>query len=105
LLEHKPDAIFAASDMMALGGLRALRDAGLSAPGDVAVIGFDDLPPVGSANPPLTTVRQPIRRMGIKLVETLLDIIENGNHPPRRIVFDTELVIRESCGSGISRRT
>ncbi|MBN1666183.1 MAG: substrate-binding domain-containing protein, partial [Anaerolineales bacterium] len=50
------------------------------------------------SNPPLTTVRQPIRRLGLKLVETLLDIIENGSAPPRRVLFDTKLVIRESCG-------
>jgi DNA-binding LacI/PurR family transcriptional regulator len=52
----------------------------------------------------LTTVRQPVRRMGLKLVETLLDIIENGYLPPRRIVFDTELVIRGSCGSKSNAR-
>jgi LacI family transcriptional regulator len=43
-------------------------------------------------------VRQPIRRFGIQLVESLLDIIDNGSYPPRRVVFDTKLVIRESCG-------
>lgn len=99
LLTHKPDALFVASDAMALGALRALRDAGLAVPQDVAMVSFDDLPPATSVTPPLTTVRQPIRRLGIKLVETLLDIVENGCQPPRRIVFDTELIIRESCGS------
>jgi len=68
-------------------------------PHDIAIVSFDDLPPATSADPPLTTVRQPIRRLGIKLVETLLDIIDNGDKPPQRIVFDTELIIRESCGS------
>jgi LacI family transcriptional regulator len=99
LLEHEPDALFVASDAMALGALRAIRDANLSVPQDIAMVSFDDLPPATTADPPLTTVRQPIRRMGIKLVETLLDIIENGKNPPRRIIFDTELVIRESCDS------
>jgi DNA-binding LacI/PurR family transcriptional regulator len=100
LLAHQPDALFIASDMMAIGAQRAIRETGLSIPGDVAIVSFDDLPPATQANPTLTTVRQPIYRMGIKLVETLLDIIENGPHPPRRVIFGTELVIRESCGAG-----
>jgi len=104
LLEQKPDAIFAASDAMALGALRAIREANLSVPGDIAVVSFDDLPPAVTANPPLTTMRQPVRRMGVKLMETLLDIIENGSRPPRRIIFDTELVIRGSCGSNLGAR-
>lgn len=102
LLEHKPEAIFAASDMMALGALRAIREANLSVPQDIAVVGYDDLPPATLSDPPLTTVRQPIHHMGIELVETLLDIIENRNQRPQRKIFETELVIRESCGSKIS---
>ena len=99
LMPHKPEALFVASDTMALGALRAIRESGLAVPGDVAVVGFDDLPIAGRANPPLTTVRQPIRIMGIKLVETLLDILEKGPKPPRRVIFGTQLVIRESCGA------
>jgi LacI family transcriptional regulator len=104
LLAQKPDAVFTASDAMALGALRAIREANLSVPEDIAVVSFDDLPPATTVNPPLTTVRQPVRRMGLKLMETLLDIIENGSHPPRRIVFDTELIIRGSCGSKSNTR-
>ncbi len=98
LLAQKPDAIFVGADMMAIGAMRAVREAGLRVPKDIAIVSFDDLPPATLSNPPLTTVRQPIRRLGLKLVETLLDIIENGPTPPRRVIFDTELVIRESCG-------
>ena len=99
LLVHKPDALFVASDMMALGALRAIREAELAVPGDVAVVGYDDIPPAATATPPLTTVRQPIRRFGIKLVEILSDILDKGPEPPRRVIFGTELVIRESCGA------
>jgi LacI family transcriptional regulator len=99
LLEQKPDAVFVASDVMALGALRAIREAHLSVPRDIALVGFDDLPPATMVDPPLTTARQPIRRLGSKAVETLLEIIEYGNQPPRRFVFDTELIIRKSCGS------
>jgi len=99
LLAHKPDAIFSSSDLMAVGALRAVREAGLSIPEDIAIVGFDDLPPASRATPSLTTVRQPIQRMGSRLVETLLDILEKGADPPRRIIMETELVIRASCGA------
>ncbi|MBN2146315.1 MAG: LacI family DNA-binding transcriptional regulator [Anaerolineales bacterium] len=97
LAEH-PDAIFIAADLMAAGAIRAIREAGLSVPRDIAIVSYDDLPPATLSSPPLTTIRQPIRRLGIRLVETLLDIIENGPKPTRRVLFDTELVIRDSCG-------
>jgi DNA-binding LacI/PurR family transcriptional regulator len=84
---------------MALGVLRALREAGKRVPDDVAVVGFDDLPQATTADPPLTTVRQPIQRAGVLAVETLIDILENGAEPARRIILPTELVIRASCGS------
>lgn len=98
LLVQKPDAIFIASDTMALGAMRAIREAGLAIPDDIALVSFDDLPIASRANPPLTTIRQPIRYLGIKLVEILLDILANGPTPPRRVIFGTQLVIRESCG-------
>jgi LacI family transcriptional regulator len=103
LLTQQPDAVFAASDSMALGALRAFHEAGKRVPEEIAIVGFDDLPLAISADPHLTTVRQPIRRFGFKAVELLIDIIQQGNIPPRRFVFDTELVIRDSCGA--TRRT
>jgi LacI family transcriptional regulator len=102
LLAARPDAVFVASDMMAIGAMRAVREAGLSIPGDVAFVGFDDLPLATLPDPPLTTIRQPIYRLGIKTVEILIDLIEHGIQPPRRIIMDTELIIRDSCGA--SRR-
>lgn len=102
LLPSKPDAIFAASDLMAIGALRAVREAGLSIPEDVAFVGFDDVSVARYASPQLTTIRQPIARFGVNAVEILIDLIENGIHPARRIIMDTELIIRESCGA--SRR-
>ncbi len=92
------DGIFAASDTMAIGVLRALREKSITVPDQMAVVGFDDLPPSRLATPPLTTVRQPIRRFGIQAMEILLDIIKNGQEPPRQVVLETELVIRQSCG-------
>lgn len=100
LLPQQPDAVFAASDTMALGALRALQSAGLAVPGDVALLGFDDLPAAATLTPGLTTVRQPIRQAGAMALETLLDVIEQGALPARRLVLPAELVIRESCGAG-----
>lgn len=99
LLPYEPDAVFVASDTMALGALRALREAGKRVPDDVALVGFDDMPQAATADPPLTTVRQPIQRAGVLAVEMLIDILENGTEPARRIILPTELVIRASCGS------
>ena len=99
LLPHQPDAVFVASDTMAMGALQAIRGAGLTVPDDIALVGFDDLPQATMVDPPLTTVRQPIQRMGMLAVEMLIDGLENGAGAPRRVVLPTELVIRASCGS------
>jgi LacI family transcriptional regulator len=103
LLPAKPEAVFAASDIMAVGAMRAVREAGLRIPDDVAFVGFDDLPLAPLANPPLTTVRQPVNQFGSAAVEILVDLIENGIRPPRRVMMVTELVIRESCGAARRR--
>jgi len=99
LIPQKPDAVFAASDMMAYGALRALREAGVRVPEDVAVVGFDDIPASSQTEPPLTTVRQSARTMGTMAVETLIDIIAHPGSETRRVVLSTELVIRSSCGA------
>lgn len=102
LLPSKPDAVFVASDMMAIGAMRAAREAGLSVPDDVAFVGFDDLPISTTYNEHLTTVRQPVHQTGYQAVQVLIDLIENGIHPPRHVIMGTELVVRETCGA--SRR-
>lgn len=99
LLPHQPDAVFVASDGMAYGALRALRQANISVPGEITLVGFDDLPSSVTSDPPLTTIRQPIRRMGALAVDMLLDIINEGTEPPRRLVLPTELIIRQTCGT------
>jgi LacI family transcriptional regulator len=99
LLLYKPDAIFAASDAMAMGAMRAINDAKLRIPDDIALIGFDDLPMSSYSNIQLTTVRQPVVESGIRTVETLIDIIEHGSKHPQHIILDTKLIIRNSCGA------
>lgn len=98
LLNQRPDAVFASSDNMAVGAIRALREAGLRVPADVAVIGFDDMPFAAHADPPLTTVRQPIEQSGRLAAQMLIDQIEQPDEPVRRVLLPTELVIRKSCG-------
>ncbi len=99
ILPHRPDAIFSQSDIMALGAIRAVREAGLHVPEDIAFVGYDDLPIASISAIKLTTVRQPITHFGIKAVEMLIDMIENGTKVANRMILGTELVIRETCGS------
>ncbi len=98
LLERHPevDGIFAASDLMALGTLDALRSAGRRVPEDVAVIGFDDTELAPAADPPLTTVRQPIEELGTDMGRLLLEQLDGGA-APRGITLETELVVRHSA--------
>jgi LacI family transcriptional regulator len=98
LLKESPTAVFVASDTMAFGAARAIRDSGLSIPQDVAVVGFDDLPVSSVMNPPLTTIRQPIERLGYMATEVLVDIMQGKSEQPQRLMLPTELVVRQSCG-------
>ncbi|MFF5112623.1 LacI family DNA-binding transcriptional regulator [Streptosporangium sp. NPDC000509] len=88
------DAVFVANDLMALGALTALRQAGRRVPDDVALVGFDDIPAVSYAEPPLTTVRQPTVEMGRRLARMVLDLEEKA-----QVTLPTELVVRESTAS------
>jgi len=98
LLERHPeiDGIFAASDLMALGALDALRSAGRRVPDDVAVVGFDDSELALHTDPPLTTVRQPIEELGGEMGRLLLDQLDRAASP-RGVTLETELVVRRSA--------
>jgi LacI family transcriptional regulator len=99
LIPQRPDAVFVASDTMAVGALRALREAELRVPDDVAVVSFDGLPPSERTLPPLTTVRQPTVDAGERAVRLLLDLIGGTALGPRAEILPTELVVRDSCGA------
>ncbi|HSH02725.1 MAG TPA: LacI family DNA-binding transcriptional regulator [Anaerolineae bacterium] len=99
LLMHNPDAIFAVSDTMAVGALRSLQLVGLHVPQDIALMGYDDLAPSLLTEPQLSTVHQPVLETGAMAVETLLDILKNGDKPTRRVVLPTKIVVRDSCGA------
>jgi DNA-binding LacI/PurR family transcriptional regulator len=98
LLDKGCTGIVCGSDLMALGAVRAVRERGLSVPGDVSVVGYDDSPLIAFTDPPLTTVRQPVEAMGAAAVNALLE--EIGGSPVQRseFVFQTELVVRGSTG-------
>ncbi|MFI5805025.1 LacI family DNA-binding transcriptional regulator [Streptomyces sp. NPDC051561] len=91
------DGVFAANDLMAQGVCRTLHEAGRRVPDDVAVIGFDDSGPALTCRPSLTTVRQPMEEMAATMARLLQDQIEGGQPQPVSVVFDAELVVRESA--------
>src|SRR6266542_3596154 len=101
LLERRPDldAVFAASDLMALGAMRALREAGRRVPDDVAVVGFDDSPAAASTEPPLSSVRWPLHEMAREMTRLLLLAIDDRSLPPRGVLLATHLVARASSGA------
>ncbi|MFB2812771.1 LacI family DNA-binding transcriptional regulator [Shewanella xiamenensis] len=90
------DAIFAASDLIAIGAIRALKEKGILVPEQVAVVGYDDIPVASFANPPLTTIKQNTQLAGEILVESLLKLIRGQAVGPQLI--PTTLVVRSSCG-------
>ena len=96
-LDKPPTAIFASNDLSAFGVMDAVRDSGLRIPEHISVIGFDDIPAAMMTNPPLTTVRQPLREMGKQATRLLLQHIDNSDHGSERIDLPTELVIRATC--------
>jgi LacI family transcriptional regulator len=95
-LPRPPTALFICSDHMAIGGLEVLADAGLAVPGDISVVGFDDLPEARWVSPPLTTVRQPLKEMGGSALRTLLRLVSGEELESPRIELATTLVERGS---------
>jgi LacI family transcriptional regulator len=96
--EDRPTAIFCANDVTAMRATRVAHDLGLDVPGDVSIIGFDDIPEASLNNPPLTTVRQPLGEMGREAMAMLLDLLA-GRDREQHLRMRTELVVRESTGA------
>jgi DNA-binding LacI/PurR family transcriptional regulator len=104
ILAARPDvdAVFAASDLMAAGAVQVLRAAGRRIPDDVAIVGYDDSPIAEAADPPLTSVRQPIEEMGAEMVRLLLEHAAHPGAVPRTVILATQLVRRRSS-EGVAR--
>lgn len=103
---RRPDftALFAFNDVSAIGAMRAFLDAGLEVPGDVSVIGFDDILSAAFHNPSLTTVRQPLQRMGETAGEILLERLAGKNSHADFVTIEPELVVRASTGPARKKR-
>lgn len=95
-LVERPSAVFVGSNLMTLGALQSIREAGLKVPSDISIAGFDDMPWAISLDPPLTVVAQPSREVGINAARLLLDRISDPGRPPRHVVLDTRLIVRAS---------
>jgi DNA-binding LacI/PurR family transcriptional regulator len=99
LARKKPfTALFAYNDISAIGAIRAFQEHGLRVPQDISVMGFDDIPGAAFHMPSLTTVRQPLVRMGQVAAQTLVDRIEGKQEYPAEIAIEPDLVVRESTG-------
>lgn len=108
--KQRPDAVFAANDMMAVGCLAAFAEAGLRVPDDIAVGGFDDIPIARYVSPSLTTIRVPIAALGAAAMDALFRALEQTADKsaappavvlkPASVVMAVELVVRSSCGTG-----
>ena len=95
---HHPTAIFASGDVLAIGAMRALREANLRVPEDVSVVGVDDIDGAGYQNPPLTTVRQSKVELAQLGLQMLFDLLDEKPPSTTRIVMEPLLVVRESTG-------
>jgi len=96
--KHFFTALFAYNDIAAIGAIWALHEAGLRVPEDISVVGFDDIPGAAYANPGLTTVRQPLIKMGQIAAQTVVDLIEDRGEYVPEIAIEPEFVIRQSTG-------
>ncbi len=96
---RRPTAVVAVSDLLAIGAMNALHEAGLQPGRDVAVVGFDDIPTAQYLHPPLTTLRQPIDEVGHLVVEMLLKIIKGEELVERKILLPPTLIVRASSGA------
>jgi LacI family transcriptional regulator len=100
LLDLKPDptAVFVASDVVAFGAMAAIKEHGLAIPGDIALVGFDDVPFARFVDPPLTTVNLPATDLARRSCEVLFQLIRREQPKERHILLDAHLVVRQSCG-------
>jgi DNA-binding LacI/PurR family transcriptional regulator len=104
-LSNRPGAIFAANDLMALGAIYAIQDAGLSVPDEVAVVGYDNREFTWIVRPNITTVVMPVYEMGRIAAKILLQQIVDGTRENEEVKVKGELIIRDTCGASESQKT
>jgi LacI family transcriptional regulator len=103
-LSKRPTAVFVTNNLMTLGAFRALHEARVGIPDEVALVGFDDMPWATSLNPPLTAVSQPSQEIGSSAADLLLDRIARPERATRHVILETSLVVRASCGATVRSR-
>lgn len=105
-LSPRPSAIFASNDSMAIGALSALKLAKVQVPGEIALVGFDNIPVGNYVKPTLTTVNVDISNLGVQAVTRLLHAVrEKNSHTKHQVILPTTLIIRESCGCPVEERS
>lgn len=103
-MDEPPTALFTSNNVITLAGLEVIHSRGLKIPEDIAIIGFDDMYWSSSLNPPLTAVSQSGYEIGRQAAKMLFEHLDEPNRPPRKIVINTELKIRQSCGVDLGTR-
>jgi LacI family transcriptional regulator len=99
LLTLRPDAVFCAGDTIAAGAIRAIQDAGMRVPDDIAIVGFDDLDVATSLRPQITTIRHSVQQVGFTAAQLLIDILDERVEHPHQIMLPTALIVRGSTVS------
>jgi len=97
-MKSPPSALFVCNNLMTLGAFEAIHQRGVQVPGELSLIGFDDMPWAPSLHPPLTAIRQPSYKLGYQAAEMLLDRIRNPHRPTTTVVLPSILIERQSCG-------
>ena len=103
-MDNKPEAYFSYNDLTALGFIKRIQELGYNVPADVAVVGFDDIDQADYANVPLTTIHQPVEKIGAAAIDTLISRIEGKDADAHRIIFPPTLVVRNSCGAKLHEK-
>ncbi|MCB6183266.1 LacI family transcriptional regulator [Leeia sp. TBRC 13508] len=95
----RPTAVFVCNDVMAIGAMSAIHQAGLSVPGDISIVGFDDIELAAYTIPPLTTIAQPKKAIGVGTAELLLERLSGGRTQTRQLILQPELIVRQSSAA------
>src|SRR5690606_11788557 len=98
--ENRPTAIYGGNDNVAIGALKAVQDADLRVPEDIAVVGFDDIEMASYTTPRLSTIHQPRYEIGKRAMQLLLQKINKEKIERPHIILEDKLIVRESCGIG-----
>ena len=100
-LDTPPSAVFVASDVVAIGAKAAIVEKGLKIPGDIALVGFDDIPLARYLDPPLTTVRLPASELATRASQILIQLIQGDPPAEKLVLLESQLIVRQSCGANL----